>query len=116
MALAALLVIGLGVFGLWLGRPGRVHVNFITEPYGARIYIDEELLEDPATGSEYTTPCSVPNLTARPHHVVFRRAGSDDFDAGQIDFRQNREVIARMRAAAEPLEPPAQNGASGSKR
>jgi hypothetical protein len=115
-ALAAVFVIGLVVFGLWLRQPNRVHVNFITEPYGARILLDGEVLEDPATGIEYTTPCSVPNLTARVHHVVFQSDQSDEFDAGPIDFTTTREVIARFAAAAKPREHAVAIGTSESER
>ncbi|HUT88783.1 MAG TPA: protein kinase [Thermoguttaceae bacterium] len=106
VGLAALFVIGLGGFGIWLSQPSRVHVNFITEPYGARVLLDDKVLKDPTTGIECATPCSVPNLSAKPHHVVFQRDGSADFDVGQIDFATTREIIAQMQSGADSEEPP----------
>jgi hypothetical protein len=104
LALAAVFLIGLALVALWRRPPSRVHVNFITEPYGARIVLDGEVLEDPLTGIEYTTPCSVPDLTARVHHVVFQGDESEEFDAGQIDFATTREVIGRFGVTAKPGE------------
>jgi len=78
----------------WATRPGRVHVNFITEPYEATIYLDGRQLLDPK-GKPYRTPCSVPDLSAEVHHVVFKLEGRENLDAGRVDFAKAREIIHR---------------------
>ena len=81
----------LAALGLWSNHFQAVDVNFITSPFEATIYLDgAQLLK--SNGRAYTTPCSVPNLPARAHHVVFRRVGLPDLDAGTIDFAQSREI------------------------
>ena len=81
----------------WATHPGRVHVNFITEPFEATIYLDGTQLLDPED-RPYRTPCSVPDLPAREHHVVFRLEGRDNLDAGRVDFAETREIIQRWSA------------------
>ena len=46
-------------------------------------------------GTPYTTPCTVPDLPAGIHHVVFKREPSNDLDIGRIDFRDRRDIEAR---------------------
>lgn len=91
----ALLVIVFSAAGYWASRPDRVHVNFISEPFDAAIYLDGTPLLTP-DGTAYTTPCTVPYITAEVHGVVLKHSGSADFDAGQIDFSTTREIIARL--------------------
>jgi len=71
-------------------------VNFTTDPYEATVFIDgvEQRAPD---GSPCTTPCTIEDLTARSHRVVFRREGLPDIPAGEIDFAETREVIARWK-------------------
>lgn len=90
-----LLLLALGVGGLWMGYPRRVHVNFITEPYDAAVYLNGDLQRDEG-GVEYRTPCTIPSLSQRVYHVEFRRNGSEDFDAGEVDFARTRELDVRM--------------------
>ncbi|MBN2578739.1 MAG: serine/threonine protein kinase [Pirellulales bacterium] len=75
----------------WATRPPRVHVNFVTEPFEATISLDGAPLRK-ADGQPYTTPCTVDNLPAGVHHVMFHHPGLRDFDAGPVDFATHRQV------------------------
>jgi serine/threonine protein kinase len=78
-----------------LAGPTRVEVNFLTEPYqDAAIYLDGELLRD-AQQKPFTTPCTVPDVPAGEHRVVFTLVGHGELDAGLVDFCHVREVEAR---------------------
>ena len=92
---AWLLLVALAAGGLWMAYPRRVHVNFITEPYDAAIYLNGDLQLD-ERGVEYRTPCTIPNLSQRVYHVEFRREGSADYDAGEVDFARTRELDVRL--------------------
>ncbi len=70
-----------------------VEVNFISDPFGATIFLDETRLSTSA-GAPYRTPCTVPNVPPQTRRVVFRHADRDDLDAGPIDFGVVREVEA----------------------
>ncbi len=72
----------------------NVTVNFIPTPSDALILLDDKVLLTP-DGRPHTTPCTADNISPRPHHVVFRRFGLPDHDAGVIDFAKTREVPAR---------------------
>jgi hypothetical protein len=79
----------------WASRPRLVHVNFVTYPFEAAIYLDDTLVVD-EDGNARTTPCTVENLPARAHHVVFEHAGQPEpRDAGMVDFATVRQVTAR---------------------
>lgn len=88
-------ILVLAAVGFWPGGPQRVDVNFITEPFEATIYLDGEPLKD-SNQVPYTTPCTVKDLTAEVHHVVFKCEGRPDLDAGRIDFRKEREIVAHF--------------------
>jgi len=94
LAAIALAAVALVKTTFWPGRVERVEVNFITEPFEATIYLDGSPLLQP-DDSPYTTPCTVPDLPAQVHHVVFQHEGLGDLDAGPIDFAKTREVTAR---------------------
>ncbi len=92
-AVAALVI---GIFTLWPTPPERVHVNFITEApfFEATVYLDgRQQMETP--DRPYTTPCTIENLPARVHHVVFRLQGLPPVDAGEVDFAEVRQIMAR---------------------
>jgi len=78
----------------WATRPPLVPVNFLTTPFEARIYLDGELLTDPQE-IPYTTPCTVPDVPACSHHVVFRHDERGELDVGEIDFAKHRQVWGR---------------------
>ena len=69
----------------------RVHVNFVTEPFGATVLLDGEVVMDDR-GQPATTPCTIEDLPARSHAVVFRHADLPDLEK-TIDFAQQRQVV-----------------------
>jgi serine/threonine protein kinase len=93
--LAALIVSA--VVRFWPNRAPTVDVSFISQPFGATIYLDGKALLQ-ADGTPYTTPCTVPGVSAKTHHVSFKREGAADLDVGEIDLVKNREVTARWGA------------------
>jgi serine/threonine protein kinase len=90
---AAIAILAAALIGIWMqtGPTQTVEVNFITEPPNATVLLDDLLLEMPG-GTPYRTPCTIPDVPQRASHVVFKRKGLDDFDAGAIDFTDVREV------------------------
>ncbi len=80
---------------LWAGRQPHVHVNFVTHPFEATIWLDDTLQVD-GDGNAYRTPCTIEDVPARVHHIVFKRAGLADRDAGQIDFASTQQIVARF--------------------
>jgi len=86
-----LAVLAMGGFGYWATRPPRVHVNFITLPYEATIYLDDEQMMR-TNETPYTTPCTIDGLPARVHHVVFKCEDIPDYDAGHFDFATTRQI------------------------
>ena len=94
-AAGTLLVLLVGaVLAIWATRPPRVHVNFVTYPFEAEVYLDGEVLTN-AGGIPYRTPCTVDDLPARVHHVRFKHRDRGELDHGPVDFRGNRQVVAR---------------------
>jgi serine/threonine protein kinase len=83
-----------GGLAWWATRPTLVRVNFLTDPFEATVYLDDELLKDPK-GIPYRTPCTVPDVPARVHHVVFRHDERGKLDAGKIDFAEKRQIWGR---------------------
>ncbi len=81
-----------GALVSWAGQPPRVHVNFVTYPFEARISLDGEELSQ-SDGTAYTTPCTVDDLPARVHRVVFRHNLREDLDIGRVDFAKRRQVV-----------------------
>jgi len=92
---ATILGVTVAAVGYWATRPPLVHVNFITDPFEATIYLDDRpLLRNDQTA--YQTPCTIENLPARPHHIRFKHDGLPDQDAGRIDFATTRQVVVRF--------------------
>lgn len=91
---AALVLLAVLAWLAWLAtRPPRVRVNFVTHPFEATIYLDNELLRD-SDGIPYRTPCTVPDVPARIHRVVFRHdAQEPPLDVGRVDFANRRQVV-----------------------
>ena len=78
--------------GIWASRWRGVHVNFITRPFGATIYLDHELQKH--DGRPYRTPCTIEDLPPRVHHVQFRHDEWDaPLDAGPHDFARERRIV-----------------------
>jgi serine/threonine protein kinase len=93
----ALLLSGLVAALLYMLFPRHssvVDVNFITEPYEATILLDGKPVVAP-DGTAYRTPCTVSGLPAGVHHISFQLDGFDELDAGDVDLREVREIIAR---------------------
>ena len=89
-----MLLAGCVGFALWMTRPPRVHVNFSTYPFDARVVLDgvEQIGGD---GRPCRTPCTIDDLPARPHRVSFRHENRPDMDAGEIDFARVQQVEFR---------------------
>jgi len=85
------------LLGFWIGRPRTVHVNFVTEPFEATVYLDGDLQKD-ADGNPRRTPCTIAELAPRVHHVEFRLPGRTPLDAGPCDFAESRRVEKRWPA------------------
>jgi hypothetical protein len=93
----ALLLSGLVAALLYMLFPRHssvVDVNFITEPYEATILLDGKPVVAP-DGTAYRTPCTVSGLPAGVNHISFQLDGFDELDAGDVDLREVREIIAR---------------------
>lgn len=93
-ALCVLLAIILTIIGRWPSQQERIWVNFVTEPFEATIELDGSQLLKP-DGTPYTTPCTVPDVPAGIHHVVFKREPLNDLDIGRVDFRERRDIESR---------------------
>ena len=85
-------LLSLGTLAWLATRPPLVRVNFVTYPFEATIYLDDKLLTAP-DGIPYRTPCTVPDLAARVHRVVFRHDAREPLDTGQIDFAKKRQIV-----------------------
>ena len=77
-----------------------MHVNFTTYPFEATVLIDGQQ-QTTLDGQPYTTPCTIEDLPARRHQVLFRLPGRSDLDAGQIDFGRSREIKAHWEGDGE---------------
>lgn len=107
VALAYLLVAGAtAAVVLWPVRPQAgylpVDVNFITDRFEATIHLDgrQQFRPDAAPyTTPYTTPCTIEDLPARPHRVVFKLAGRPDLEFPDVDFATTREIEAAWHPA-----------------
>jgi len=92
---ACVVVVGLAAMGFWISHPSSVYVNFVTDPFEATIYLDDELLVD-GQGKPYTTPCTVEDLPARICRVVFKHDDRrKDLDLGPRDLAEQTRIEAR---------------------
>jgi len=103
VAVAAILTVLVAEVGYWTTRPPptdvrspppRVHINFVTRPFEATVFLNGIQQFEP-NGFPCKTPCTIDDLPARKHLVVFKHAGLPDLDAGQIDFAREREVTVQ---------------------
>jgi len=92
--LAVVVLLVCAAVGFWLTRAARVHVNFVTHPFEATIYLDGTLQKD-AEGNPYQTPCTIEDLPPRVHHVEFRHEKLGRRDAGPRDFARERRIETR---------------------
>ena len=86
------------LLGFWIASPRKVHVNFITEPFEATVYLDGKRQEN-GDGKPYQTPCTIRGLDPGVHRVQFRHTDRDPLDAGPYDFAQVRRVKKSWSAA-----------------
>jgi eukaryotic-like serine/threonine-protein kinase len=96
-AICAAALITVGTWAAWTLAPPQgdlCDVNFVTEPYEAKIYLDGVLQRDPE-GNAYTTPCTVENLPARTCRVAFEWDGQPRWDAGSYDLARTRQIVSR---------------------
>jgi hypothetical protein len=102
---AALIAIAAAAWAGWqMLAPRGVDVNFITVPYEAEIYLDGEPAVDDR-GRAYRTPCTIPRLPERVHHVAFKLPGRRDLVAGNVDFATQREVSVSWESDANGPAP-----------
>ena len=94
VAAGAIAVVAAAGLATWALLPRRVEVSFVTEPFEAKIYLDDAVLLD-AEGVPYTTPCTVGNLPARTCRVAFQCAGRPRWDAGPYNLAQTQQIVSR---------------------
>jgi len=87
-------------WALWPTRVPQVNVNFISEPFEATIYLDGETLPSP-DGPPYRTPCTIPDLPARVHHVMLVHDRLGRLDVGDVSFADTREIVADWGSAPQ---------------
>ncbi len=93
MLAGMVLALGLVAVGFWASRPRLVHVNFVTHPFEATVWLDDTLQVDD-DGTPYKTPCTITDLPARVHDVVFKHDGLEDRGVGSQDFAKQRRIEA----------------------
>ncbi|MBN2292270.1 MAG: serine/threonine protein kinase [Pirellulales bacterium] len=93
-ATVAALVLCLAAIAFWATRPRLVHVNFVTQPFEATIWLDGEQQVDDE-GNPYRTPCTIEDLPAREHDIVFKLDGQQDLAVGKRDFAEERRIEER---------------------
>lgn len=92
MLMGLLMASSLAGGAIWAGRWRGVHVNFVTRPFGATIYIDGTLQKD-TDGVPYRTPCTIEGLSPRIHHVEFKYDERDtSLHGGELDFAKQRRI------------------------
>ncbi len=76
--------------------PQLVDVSFVSNPFEARIYLDDKLLCKP-DGEPYTTPCTVNGLPARTCRVAFQVGDEPRWEAegGPYDFSRIRQIVSK---------------------
>jgi len=95
-AIGTVAVLGAAALGSWFfafSHETRCDVNFVTEPYEARIYLDG-VLQRGAEGNIYTTPCTIHDLVARRYRVEFEYPGQPRWQAGTYDLARTRQIVA----------------------
>lgn len=112
IALSAILMMVVLASWTFLSRPvsappqppavPQVHVNFVTDPFGAMVLIEGQVVLD-GEGRPVTTPCTIDNLPARPHSVVFRHPDLPDLRR-TIDFGRQRQVVEAWPPEGQGLE------------
>ena len=92
VAVAAALCLAV-VAGFWTRRPQPVHVNFITRPFEATVWLDGKQQLD-EHGTPYRTPCTIENLPPRVFQTQFRHDSLGQLNLGPQDFARRRRIEA----------------------
>lgn len=73
-----------------------VDVSFVTDPFEACIFLDGQMLRDPG-GEPYTTPCTVPGLSAHVCRVFFQIGNEPRWEAkgGPFDLGKTRQIVSK---------------------
>lgn len=71
----------------------QMHVTLLEQLREAAVLVDGEPLRD-RDGTPLTSPCTVNGVPAGMHRVGFRHPIRGTFDAGTVDFRTTREIVA----------------------
>ena len=76
--------------------PQLVDVSFVSDPFEAKIYLDDKLLRRP-DGEPYTTPCTVSGLPARTCRVAFQIGGERRWiaEGGPYDLSRIRQIVSK---------------------
>jgi len=70
-----------------------VDVSFVTDPFEARIYLDDEMLCKP-DGKPYTTPCTV-NVPARTCRVAFQCNSEPPWGGRSYDLGRTQQIVSK---------------------
>jgi len=75
-----------------------VDVSFVTDPFEAKIYLDDKLLCKP-DGKPYTMPCTVNGLPTRTCRVAFQVNDEPRWEAenGPHDLGRTRQIVSKRR-------------------
>jgi eukaryotic-like serine/threonine-protein kinase len=74
--------------------PRLVDVSFVTYPFEAKIYLDDELMCK-ADGKPYRTPCTVHDLPAHTCRVAFQIGDEPCWKDGPFDLGLTRQVVSK---------------------
>jgi len=97
IALAAVMVVALGLGGYVALRPTRAHVEVTSTPPGAAVTIDGRAID-------CRTPCTLPSLAAGPHEVSLRKDGYAP-GALAISVPSSGEASFALTLTKEPTQP-----------
>ena len=85
------LTLGLVAAVFWATRPRLVHVNFVTHPFEATVWLDGVQQLD-SEGNPYRTPCTIESLPAGIHHTAFKHKELGELDVGPRNFAEERRI------------------------
>jgi len=81
-------------FAIANAPPNTVSIDFVTQPFEAKILLDDQLLLRD-NGTPYRTPCTVRALPSGKHHITFQHPDMPDLEMGIIDLSNVIEVNGR---------------------
>lgn len=104
MAACAAIALAVAGLGAWMiyeeGEAGAdpiqdVAVSFITYPFEAKIYLDDDLQYD-STGRPCTTPCTIHGLPARTCTVWFQYGDGPLWMGDAYDLAKTQQIVGKM--------------------